>query len=140
MATESSTIQIPNDVIQPIIEAKVTAAITEALGGYDKLIETAVSQTLNIKVDERGNPSTYSNAQTWFKWVMIECVRKAARAAIEDYFKNHEELVKKALTTELSKKNSPLVKQLIGTLVGSVINDDALRYRMNVSVNIENVG
>lgn len=134
---EASTIQIPNDIIQPIVEAKVTAAITEALGGYDRLIETAVAQVLNQKVNHEGVPSTYSDAKPWFKWVMTDCVKKAARAAIESYFKDHEELIKKAITTELSKKNSPLVKQLVTTLIGSVLNADSLRYRMNVAVNIE---
>lgn len=133
----SSTIQIPNDVIQPIVEAKVAAAITEALGGYDRLIESAVAQVLNQKVGADGRPTTYSDARPWFKWVMQDCVQKAARAAIETYFKDHEELVKKAITVELTKKNSPLVKQLVGALISTVVNADALRYRMNVAVNIE---
>jgi len=137
MGVENSTIQIPNDIIQPIIEAKVAAAVTEALGGYDRLIETAVSQVLNQKVDERGQPSNYSHSVPWFKYVMRDCVQKAARTAIEDYFKDHAELIKKAIATELGKKNSPLVKQLISTLIGSVVNEDSLRYRMNVSVNIQ---
>jgi hypothetical protein len=132
-----STIQIPNEIIQPIVEAKVTAAITEALGGYDRLIETAVAQVLNQKVNNEGVPSNYSDARPWFKWVMTDCVKKAARTAVEDYFKDHAELIKKAITTELSKKNSPLIKQLVSTLIGSVVNADALRYRMNVSVSIE---
>lgn len=132
-----STIEIPNDIIQPIVEAKVAAAVTEALGGYDRLIELAVCQVLNQKVDERGVPSTYSDAVPWFKYVMRECVQKSARAAIEEYFAAHGELVKKAIATELSKKNSPLVKQLVSVLIGSVVNEDSLRYRMNVSVNIQ---
>lgn len=134
---DKSTIEIPNEVILPIVEAKVAAAVTEALGGYDRLIEVAVSQVLNQKVGDDGRPSTYSNAVPWFKYVMRDCVQKSARAAIEDYFKDHGELIKKAITTELNKKNSPLVKQLVSTLIGSVVNADSLRYRMNVSVNIE---
>jgi hypothetical protein len=101
---EKSTIEIPNDVILPIVEAKVAAAVTEALGGYDRLIEVAVSQILNQKVGDDGRPSTYSNAVPWFRYVMRECVQKSARVAIEDYFKEHGELIKKAITTELNKK------------------------------------
>lgn len=137
MAIESSTIQIPNDIIQPIVEAKVAAAVTEALGGYDRLIEVAVGQVLNQKVGTDGQPSNYSNAVPWFKFVMQQCVQKSARTAIEEYFNSHGELIKKAITAELSKKNSPLVKQLVATLIGSVVNADSLRYRMNVSVNIQ---
>lgn len=131
---EDSTIKIPNDVIQPIIEAKVAAAVTEALGGYERLIETAVGQVLNQKVGTDGQPSTYSNAIPWFKWTMNDCIKRAARAAIEDYFKTHEDVIKRAVVVELSKKNSPLVKQMIAALTGSVLNADSLRYRMNVTV------
>jgi hypothetical protein len=133
---DKSTIQIPDDVIRPIVEAKVSAAVIEALGGYERLVETAVAQVLNHKVDSNGNPDRYdsSHSPTWFKWTMQDCVKKAARAAIEEYFKEHEELIKKALVAELSKKNSPLVKQMIAALTGTVLNADSLRYRMIVNV------
>lgn len=133
---ESSTIQIPNDVIKPIVEAKVAAAITEALGGYERLVDKAVSQILNQKVDSNGNPDRYDSScsPTWFTWVMSECVKQAARSAIEEWFKDHQDVMKKSIAAELSKKNSPLVKQLIATLVGTVVNSDSLRYRMNVKV------
>lgn len=80
---EKSTIEIPNDIIQPIVEAKVQAAMIEALGGYERLVETAVAQVLNQKVDPtNGQPERYSNSQnpTWFKWAMNDCVKRAARA------------------------------------------------------------
>lgn len=131
---DSSTIQIPNDVIKPIIEAKVAAAVVEALGGYKPMVELAVAQVLNQKVGDDGKPSTYSNAVPFFKWAMDDCIRRATRAAIEDYFKVHEDLIKQAVTSELSKKNSPLVKQLVAALTGTVLNANELRYRMNVTV------
>lgn len=131
---ENSTLQIPNDVIKPIIEAKVAAAVVEALGGYKPMVEIAVAQVLNQKVGDDGKPSNYSNAVPFFKWAMDDCIKRAARAAIEEYFRQHEDLIKQALASELSKKNSPLVKQMIAALTGTVLNANELRYRMNVTV------
>jgi hypothetical protein len=130
---DNSTIQIPNDVIKPIIEAKVAAAVIEALGGYKPMVELAVAQVLNQTVGEDGKPSNY-NAVPFFKWAMDDCIKRATRASIEEYFKTHADLIKQAVTVELSKKNSPLVKQLVAALTGTVLNANELRYRMNVTV------
>lgn len=133
---ENSTIQIPNDVIKPIVEAKVAAAVIEALGGYERMVQSAVAQVLSQKVGSDGQPDRYgyANSPTWLQWVMNDCVKKAARSAVEEWFKEHQDLVKKSLAAELSKKNSPLVKQMIAALTGTVLNAESLRYRMNVTV------
>lgn len=131
-----STIAIPNDVIQPIIQAKVTAAIVESLGGYDRLVEKAIVTVLNMKVDNSGNPDRYDSSRgpTWLAWVMEDCVKRAAKTAVEEFFKEHQDVIKKQLTTELSKKNSPLAKQLVNSFIGSVVAHDSMRYRLHVSV------
>lgn len=134
----NATVQIPNDVLQPIIEAKVAAAIIEALGGRQQLIETAVAQVLAQKVDpSSGNPDRYnsSNSPTWLTWVLQDLVKKAAKGAIEQFVTEHQELIHKHLVTELTKKNSPLTKQIIASLVGATFNPDTLRYRLTVSVD-----
>lgn len=134
---EQPTIAIPRDVIEPIIQARVTAAVTEALGGYGRLVETAIAQVINMQVDASGNHSNYSTNVTWLTWAMRDCVKKAASEAIQSYFKEHAEhaeIIKKQIATELSKKNSPLVKQLINALIATTVNEDTIRYKVNVNV------
>lgn len=131
-----STLEIPNDVIEPIIQARVTAAVMEALGGYERIIETAVGRVLNQKVDDKGQPSNYtsSSSPSWLKWVMDDCVKKSAKAAVEKFFADNQSKIEEALIKELSKKNSPLLKQMVAAFMGGVVNTDRLKYRLEVSV------
>lgn len=135
MANEP-TFQIPKDVIEPIIQAQISSAVLAALGDNKSIVEKAVAQVLNMKVDGDGKASHYSshNDVSWVQWMMREAVKKAAKQAIEEFFSQNKELVKTQIATELRKKNSPLAKQLINAMVGAVTNEHTLKYRLSVTV------
>lgn len=129
------TFQIPKDIIEPIIQAHVSAAVTEALSDKGAVIEKAVSMVLNRKVDRDGTPSNSSYAETtWIQWAMQNAVRKAVLAAIEEQVSFHKEALKKAIAEELGlgKKHSPLAKSLISGMVAALTHPDLLRYRIKV--------
>jgi len=135
MANEP-TFQIPKDVIEPIIQAQVSSAVLAALGDKTGIVERAVAAVLNMKVDIDGKTSTYGghNDVPWVQWLMRDCVRKATRLAVEEFFAQNKELVKTQIAAELRKKNSPMAKQLINAMVGAVTNESTLKYRLNVTV------
>ena len=54
MANEDPTFKIPRDVIQPIIEAKVSSALLEALGDQQWLVRNCISTVLEQKVNDQG--------------------------------------------------------------------------------------
>ena len=130
---ESSTFHIPKDVIEPIIQAHVTAAVASALAGKEHLVSEAISAVLNRKVDSSGTPSTYSSSVSWMQWVMDKCIQEATQKAIEEALITHGETLKKTLITELQRKNSPLAKQLVGGLMNALTDKDLLRYRITVA-------
>ena len=92
---ETSTLQIPQDVLQPIINAHVSAAIATALGSQSRLIEEAVRASLEAKVDDRGQPSSWSNAQTFLKWLVNDSIRQAAVAAVREHLTKDVENIKR---------------------------------------------
>lgn len=130
------TFQIPKDLIEPIIQAHVSTAVTEALSDKGAIVQKAVSMVLNRKVDRDGTPSNSSYADTtWIQWAMQEAVRKAVRAAIDEQIGFHKEALKKAIAEELGlgKKHSPLAKSLISGMVAALTHPDLLRYRIKVA-------
>lgn len=131
------TFEIPKDVIEPIIQAQVAAAVSSALAGRDEIIKAAVGAVLNAKVDRDGAPDRYNshNSLTWLQWVMNDCIRRAARAAIEQFLAGEQDRIKAVLTKELQAKNSPLAKQLVNGMLGAMANESTLKYRINVAVD-----
>lgn len=132
------TLQIPKDVIEPIIQAEITRAIVDAMGPKQDVMQRAIASVLNMKVDSDGKPTTYGNSAPWIDWVIGKEIRSAAQAAIQSHLAEHGETIKKQLAAELQKKNSPLVRQLIEGMVGAMTHPEALRWRLNVTFDEKN--
>lgn len=127
------TLQIPQDVIEPIIKAEITKAIVEAMGPRAQLLQNAIAGLLNMKVDEKGSPSSYGSSRPWIDWMIGSQIRNAAEEAIKQHIAEHGDQLKKQLAAELQKRNSPLVRQLIEGMVGAMTHPDALKWRLNVT-------
>lgn len=130
--SSSPTIAIPRDIIEPIIQAEITKSIIEAMGPKQAVMQQAIAAILNLSVDSDGKPSSY-NGRPWIDWIIGKEIRAAAQAAIVEHLATHADVIKKQLSTELAKKNSPLVRQLVEGMVGAMTHPDALRWRLNVT-------
>ena len=132
---ETASVNIPRDVIQPIVQAHIQAAIVSALGDGSALITAAVKKVLDTKVDpQTGQPSTYSNAKPFIEWIMQDCVMKAAKGVILEELPKHKEAIRASIAREMQKKNSPLLRQFVDGMMGSVASADRLRYRVSVDL------
>jgi uncharacterized membrane protein YheB (UPF0754 family) len=113
---DDPTFKIPRDVIQPIIEAKVAAALIEALGNQQWLVQNCITKVLDEKVNDSGTKAEnfYADrAPTFLQWALRSCIQAQVKKILQDQVELHKEVIAKSLKTELEKKNSPLVKQLI---------------------------
>lgn len=129
---ENPTLQIPRDVIEPIIQAHITESILRALGGQQELVKQAIHFAMNVQVDYQGKPATY-NGQPWLTWAMTQSLQNAAKAAIEDHLAKNGEIIKRQLAKELKDSKSPLAKQLIEAMVGNMTREDNIKYRLTVT-------
>lgn len=135
------TLNIPQDVINPIIQANISAAILSAMGDGSKVMANAIATVLSTKVDPNsGNLSSYSSNNTtpWIDWMLGQAIRESAKAAIVEYMAGQQEAVKKQLAAELSKKNSPLAKTLVEAMATGMADARALSYSISVAVSARN--
>jgi peptidyl-tRNA hydrolase len=134
MMPESATLNVPNDVIEPIIQQHVAGAVAQALMGRDQLIAQCVTQVLNQKVDAEGKVSNYSyhDSRTWLQWMMQQCVRKATKEALEAELAKHADAIKKAIVADLRSTKGKLAKQLAEGMVSALAHPDNLKYRLKV--------
>lgn len=129
---ENTSLQIPRDLIDPIIEAHVSAAVLSALADKQGLMQRVVAQTLSAKVDSQGRKSDYNDAKPWIQWLTEECIREAVKKALQEAVAKNEEMVRDAIVKELQKKNSPLVRQLVSGMTSAFTNPSNLNWRLNV--------
>jgi hypothetical protein len=134
MADEAS-LKVPRDVLEPIIQANIASAVLAAIGDNTNLVEMAVAQVLNEKVDESGKRSNYDfdRDRTRIQWMMHQAVITATKEALTDAMSKYQDKLKAMIAAEFSKSKSPLVKQLVSGMVGAMTNPDALKYRLTVT-------
>jgi len=141
MADQDPTFKIPREVIQPIIEAKVSAALIEALGNQQWLVQNCISKVLDEKVNDNGGKeeSYYSDrSPTFLQWALTSCLKAQIKKVLQDEIVKHQDLIAEGLRRELQKKSSPLVKQLIEGMTKSVISASTGQYTLTVNVTEKN--
>lgn len=131
----ASTIQIPNDVLQPIINAHVAKAVSIALGDHSRLMEEAVSFALNVKVDSEGRPSQYNSATPFLQYIVNRAIREATTKAVHEAISADLDHIKAIVAKEIKNQRSPLVRQLIENIAKAA----AEQTRLSVSVTVDGV-
>jgi hypothetical protein len=131
---DNPTFQIPKEVIEPIIQAHVTTAVMNALGGHQKLVSDAVASVLTQSVDSDGKPSSSSYyGKPFIEHVMTKCIRDAVLQAVQEEMPKHKDVIRAHISSQLRQKNSPLLKQFVDGMAGALADPDNLKYAINVS-------
>jgi hypothetical protein len=128
------TFQIPKNVIEPIIQSHVQAAVVSALGGGTRLVEIAIERVLSQKVAGDGSPDRYqsSSAETFLQWAVRDCIQRSVKKTLEQELEKQQSVIRDYLTKELAKKNSPIIKQLVEGMT-TAFTGNSIRYRINVT-------
>lgn len=133
--SDNPTFQIPADVIQPILNAHVSAALVQAFGDKSKILEAAVCRVLNQMVNSDGKPSSYHSREDmpWIQYVVSASLQESVKRAIVEGVAQHEMVIKKCIAAQLKDSKSPVVAALVEGLVGQLVNPDNLKYRLTVT-------
>lgn len=132
--SDSPTFQIPKEVIEPIIQAHVTTAVINALGGQGRLVEQAIAMVLTRKVGSDGTDSRYNSSTdpTFLTWALQNAIRNAVQRALQEEVAKHEEQIRKMLAAELHKSKSPLVMQLVEGMTKGIVEATKSQWQIKV--------
>ena len=131
---ENATLALPKDLIEPIIQTHIQAALAEA---FDKnaIISKMAWQILNQKVDSTGKPADreYNVAGTFLEVSINKMMREAFTEMLAGEMEKHKETLKVYLAKEMGKSNSKLVKAIAEGLVEGLVTN-GLRYHLTVDM------
>ena len=124
-------ISIGQDLIKPIIEAKIQTAIVEAMSKTPEMIERAVTGMLMMKVDHQGRPSTSSyDKDTFLSRLCDEEIRNAARSALLEHLEVSRPLIMTALKKAITKSTDHIATSLVNSLIETTKHS----YRFSLSI------
>lgn len=134
-----ATIDIPEKVLQPIINQHIADAIAQAFGDKFGIVDKLVKQVLSSKVDDRGQPvaSCYQDDKrykTTLEHMAHEAIKAAALDAMKEGLAQHREAVKEAVVRELTRSGSKAVKALAESMVSGLTSTlNGSHYRIKIS-------
>lgn len=83
--------KISEGLIKPILQAKINAAISEAMGGHEKMITDMLNVYMNQLVDSEGKTSSYSSSKPRLSWIVNKMVEEAMKDALKSYLQGKKE-------------------------------------------------
>ena len=133
--SNTTTLQIPKDVIEPIIQARVSAALLEVFGNQGALLDRIVQSVLQQKVDSEGRPSnsSYGSQETTLQYLAHKAIRDATLEALREVLEQHKQKVKDALVAELKRPKSNLLDKLASSMIDSMCETAKSAYRVTVT-------
>jgi hypothetical protein len=135
MSNEIVSLNLDSNIVRPIIEKKIQAAIIKELGGSDELVEKMVALSLSKKVNEDGNVGRYSsdNKFDFIEAICGKAIRDAANAAMKEWSVKNAEKVKNAVIKELAKPNRQ--RQMAKAFADTVENSIKCHWRMKCNIS-----
>ena len=115
----NATVNIPSDVLEPIVMAQVSAGIVAALGQPEQLIAKVVERALALKVDSDGTRSDYSNYNTHnlIEVLAGKAIREVTEQAIRQWVQERKPEIEAQVRKGLARSESRFAKALVDGLV-----------------------
>jgi len=130
--SENMQFPIPNSVLEPYIKSAVSSAITAALGDGTKLVEVAVQNALNAKVNSKGDfGASYDNNHVFVEVMAKNKIQEVAKQVIMEMAEAMRPNIKAAVEKQISTKHKEIAKVLVDSLITSLTSS------WNISVNID---
>ena len=111
-------VSVSENLVKPIIEAKIEATIIEALGGADKIIGPLVYETLMRKCNSEGKVENYGsyNKFTYLEVLCTEKLKAAAKVALEKFIADRMPTIENQIEFQLRKQSSAFAKIMVDGL------------------------
>ena len=121
-------IKVGNDLIGPIVEAKIQAAIVEALSTETGLVERVVAAKLTSKVR---HPNHYEDV-TFLDLVCEKVIGEAVEQAIREWASSHKEKLVAELTRQLSTKKHG--SRVVSAMLDGFVEATQSNWRLKVEL------
>lgn len=129
------SLEINEEMVKPILEKQIQAAILANIGNPEELLAKTVSVALKQKVNKDGRVSQYSsdNRYDYLEVLTGNAIREAAQESLRDWIKENSQLVKAMVIREMN--NPERQNSLVKAFADAVENSLSCNWRFHCDVN-----
>lgn len=132
---DSVNVTIGKDLINPILETKVNAAIVEAMGDPAIFVAKMVDVVFKQKVNSKGVRNLQSNYENRYDLLDVLCqktISAAVESALRKFMDENVKLVEDNIVQQLRKSPRKLAKQL----VAGMCETTASQIRLKIDIEM----
>jgi uncharacterized protein YajQ (UPF0234 family) len=126
------TLSVDDNLVRPVIEKEIQAAIVRELGKSDQMIAEVVRKVMEMKVDREGKPSTYGSDTPYLEWAFKSAIHDATKKAISKWIEENSPAIEAELQKQFVKQKGEFSKAIVGQLLGAVSN----KWQFSVNVKL----
>lgn len=129
------TLNVDENLVRPIVEAEIQAAIVRQLESSQNLIPKLVQAALNQKVDYQGRLGRdYDNKYPYIEYLCNEAIRSAAQEGMKKYIEDSIPL----LQVEIEKQIRSQTKNIAKTFVEGIAQSIKSSWTFAVKIELPN--
>lgn len=135
MSEKMMSLELNEEMVKPIIEKQIQAAIMANIGKPEELIQKVVATALRQKVDKEGKISSYSSDNK-FDYIDVltgKAIRNAAQEALDQWLKENTQLVKAMVIKEMN--NPERQNSLVSAFANAVEENLKCSWRFNCDIS-----
>ena len=116
------TTQVDDNLVKPVVEAEIRAAIVRQLENIDNLIPKLVRAVLLEKVDSTGKISDrdYNNRYDLLDVICRDAIQQAARTAMKEYIEESADALRIEVKRQIEASSGGLAKVFVDSLLESL--------------------
>jgi YesN/AraC family two-component response regulator len=132
--TKHVSLEVSDEIVKPIIEREIQAAMVKALGKQEDLIAQIARSVLATKVDDHGNVNeqNYYNKHDLVETTLSIAIREQVKEAIQEWVNSNTDVIRKQVEKEFSTQR--FQKEMRRGLADSVIR--SMQCKWNTTVNV----
>jgi hypothetical protein len=119
--TDQASVNIPKDLLEPIIRQHIAAGVVAAIGDPAALIRAVVDRACKEKVNSEGKRGQYDsdNKYDFVEQIAGNAIREATRKAVMTYVEEQRPAIETAVVAHLKRSTTKFAKTLVDGLVES---------------------
>jgi hypothetical protein len=129
------TLNVDENLVQPIIEAEIQAAIVRQLqGASTNLIPKLVQAALNQKVDYQGRVtgSSYDNRYPYIEVLCNQAIQQAAQEAMKQYIADSLPFITAEVEKQIRSQSKNIAKTFAEGLAGAIKSE--WNFKLNITL------
>ncbi len=125
--------KVSESLVRPIIEAKINAAVIEAMGGAEKIVADMLKTYMSQKVDNEGKSSGYSSNTPRLEYLLHKVIEGALQEALKAFLQKKQDMFQREFEKFFASKTGS--SQIVAALKDGFIKSLTERWTSNITFN-----